>query len=53
MGDRFSPDRFAPTVGAAVDELTGSLRTDLDGTKWEDGAPGDPDGGIRPAQPDR
>ncbi len=53
MGDRFSPDRFAPTVGAAVDELTGSLRTDLEGTKWEDAAPDDPDGGIRPAQPDR
>jgi high affinity sulfate transporter 1 len=34
--DRFTPDRFAPTVGSAVDELLGSLRTDLDGTKWDD-----------------
>lgn len=36
MSERFTPDRFAPTVGAAVDELTGSLRGDLDGTKWDD-----------------
>lgn len=43
MGDRFSPDRFAPTVGAAVDELTGSLRGDLDGTKWDGAAPADPE----------
>lgn len=28
--DRFTPDRFAPTVGAAVDEITGTLRTDID-----------------------
>ena len=33
---RFTPDRFAPTVGAAVDDITGRLRGDLDGTKWED-----------------
>jgi MFS superfamily sulfate permease-like transporter len=32
--DRFTPDRFAPTVGAAVDEITGTLRGDLRGTKW-------------------
>lgn len=32
---RFTPDRFAPTVGAAVDDVTGTLRTDLEGTKWE------------------
>jgi high affinity sulfate transporter 1 len=50
MTDRFSHDRFTPTVGAAVDELTGSLRSDLDGTKWDDdgepgeaGAPGETD----------
>ncbi|WP_345800913.1 SulP family inorganic anion transporter [Microbacterium sp. AZCO] len=36
MSGRFTPDRFAPTVGAAVDELTGELRGDLDGTKWDD-----------------
>ena len=34
--ERFTPDRFAPTVGAAVDDVTGRLRGDLDGTKWED-----------------
>ncbi|MGR2752291.1 SulP family inorganic anion transporter [Agromyces arachidis] len=33
--DRFTPDRFAPTVGAAVDDVTGTLRGDLEGTKWE------------------
>ncbi|WP_243075873.1 SulP family inorganic anion transporter [Microbacterium sp. SS28] len=44
MADRFPPERFAPTVGAAVDELTGELRGDLDGTKWDD----DPDGRSRP-----
>ncbi|MFC8680695.1 SulP family inorganic anion transporter [Microbacterium ureisolvens] len=32
---RFTPDRFAPTVGAAVDELTGTLRGDLSGTRWD------------------
>jgi high affinity sulfate transporter 1 len=40
--DRFTPDRFAPTVGAAVDEVTGTLRGDLGGTKWdEDGREAD------------
>jgi high affinity sulfate transporter 1 len=39
---RLTPDRFAPTVGAAVDEVTGTLRGDLEGTKWE-GEPGDPE----------
>lgn len=38
LGDRFTPDRFAPTVGAAVDDVTGTLRGDLEGTKW-DGEP--------------
>jgi len=28
--DRFGPERFAPTVGAAVDQVTGRLRGDLD-----------------------
>ncbi|MFE5670419.1 SulP family inorganic anion transporter [Agromyces sp. NPDC056523] len=32
---RFTPDRFAPTVGAAVDDVTGTLRQDLEGTKWD------------------
>ena len=50
---RFTPDRFAPTVGAAVDEVTGTLRGDISGTKWDaapesprrapgDDTPGDP-----------
>ncbi len=38
--DRFTPDRFAPTVGAAVDDVTGTLRGDLEGTKWEEGPGG-------------
>lgn len=37
LTERFTPDRFASTVGAAVDELTGTLRGDLDGTKWDEG----------------
>lgn len=37
--DRFTPDRFAPTVGAAVDEVTGTLRGDLGGTKWDEDGP--------------
>jgi len=41
LTERFTPDRFASTVGAAVDELTGTLRGDLDGTKWDDD-PGSP-----------
>lgn len=36
---RFTPDRFAPTVGAAVDDVTGTLRGDIEGTKWDEGAP--------------
>jgi high affinity sulfate transporter 1 len=45
LTERFTPDRFASTVGAAVDELTGTLRGDLDGTKWEGepGSGGEPD----------
>ena len=35
LTDRFPPDRFVPTVGAAVDELTGTLRSDIGGTKWD------------------
>ncbi|MEZ5350242.1 MAG: sodium-independent anion transporter [Microthrixaceae bacterium] len=30
LGDRFDPSRFYPTVGAAVDDLTGTLRHDFD-----------------------
>jgi high affinity sulfate transporter 1 len=36
MSERFTPDRFAPTVGAAVDDLTGTVRDDLEGTRWDD-----------------
>lgn len=55
LGDRFPPDRFAPTVGAAVDEVTGTLRGDIEGTKWDasaagsEGDPGDPDDEPRSA----
>jgi high affinity sulfate transporter 1 len=30
LDDRFPPDRFQPTVGAAVDAVTGRLRDDID-----------------------
>jgi MFS superfamily sulfate permease-like transporter len=43
MTDRFTPDRFWPTVGAAVDELTGTIRGDLEGTKWDDDGPDAPE----------
>ncbi|WP_232497618.1 SulP family inorganic anion transporter [Agromyces humatus] len=46
LRDRFPPERFAPTVGAAVDDVTGTLRGDLDGTKWDDDD-GDDVGGER------
>ena len=39
LRDRFAPDRFAPTVGAAVDDVTGTLRGDIEGTKWDDDEP--------------
>jgi len=32
LNERFGAQRFYPTVGAAVDELTGTLRTDIDPT---------------------
>ncbi|MEB0201279.1 SulP family inorganic anion transporter [Cryobacterium sp. MDB1-18-2] len=35
LGKRFPPERFADTVGAAVDAATGTLRGDLDGTQWD------------------
>jgi high affinity sulfate transporter 1 len=35
LSGRFPPERFAATVGAAVDEATGTLRGDLDGTRWD------------------
>ncbi|TFD89778.1 SulP family inorganic anion transporter [Cryobacterium serini] len=31
LGDRFSPERLAPTVGAAVDAASGELRDDIGG----------------------
>ncbi|MDJ0323222.1 SulP family inorganic anion transporter [Cryobacterium sp. PH31-AA6] len=34
LNRRFPPERFADTVGAAVDKATGTLRGDLDGTQW-------------------
>ncbi|HEX6955101.1 MAG TPA: hypothetical protein VF156_09515, partial [Agromyces sp.] len=49
--DRFTPDRFAPTVGAAVDDVTGTLRGDLEGTKLEGESSG-PDGGEPPGRDD-
>ena len=39
LRDRFPPERFAPTVGAAVDDVTGTLRGDIEGTKWDDDEP--------------
>ncbi len=36
LGGRFPPERFAPTVGAAVDDVTGTLRGDIEGTKWDE-----------------
>ena len=30
LAERFGPERFKPTVGAAVDEITGRLRSDID-----------------------
>lgn len=45
---RFTPDRFAPTVGAAVDEVTGTLRGDLEGTRWEQDGTEGPDDADRP-----
>ena len=36
LSRRFPPERFAVTVGEAVDEATGTLRGDLDGTEWDD-----------------
>jgi MFS superfamily sulfate permease-like transporter len=51
LTDRFTPDRFAPTVGAAVDEVTGRLRSDIGGTKW-DAAPESPRGDRSDEAPD-
>ncbi len=33
LDERFGPERFYPTVGAAVDEFTGNLRYDIDPAK--------------------
>lgn len=35
LSGRFPPERFAATVGEAVDETTGTLRGDLEGTEWD------------------
>ena len=35
LSERFPPERFAVTVGEAVDQATGTLRGDLDGTEWD------------------
>lgn len=35
LNRRFPPERFADTVGEAVDEATGTLRGDLEGTEWD------------------
>jgi MFS superfamily sulfate permease-like transporter len=35
LSGQFPPERFADTVGEAVDEATGTLRGDLDGTQWD------------------
>ncbi|MGD6978941.1 MULTISPECIES: SulP family inorganic anion transporter [Citricoccus] len=35
MAGRFGPERFPPTVGAAVDAVTGRLRADIDETPEE------------------
>ncbi len=43
LTDRFTPDRFASTVGAAVDEITGTLRTDLEAPQQDE----DPDAAPR------
>ena len=40
LGDRFGRDRFFPTVGAAVDELTGTLRYDFGSPDATEEAPG-------------
>ncbi|WP_082092079.1 SulP family inorganic anion transporter [Demequina pelophila] len=44
VADRFPADRFAPTVGAAVDRVTGVLRGDLEGTRWDVAADGGEEG---------
>ncbi|MCY7326821.1 MAG: STAS domain-containing protein, partial [Microbacteriaceae bacterium] len=36
LSGRFPPERFAQTVGAAVDAATGTLRGDLEGTPWDE-----------------
>ncbi|MET3770050.1 high affinity sulfate transporter 1 [Marisediminicola sp. UYEF4] len=36
LSGRFPPERFAQTVGAAVDDATGTLRGDLEGTRWDE-----------------
>jgi high affinity sulfate transporter 1 len=52
LTERFTPDRFAATVGAAVDDVTGTLRGDLDGTKWDSDAHGPDAAAGPPEKPD-
>lgn len=42
LSSRFGPDRFPPTVGAAVDSVTGQLRGDLPTTGVGETGPADP-----------
>ncbi|WP_224760640.1 MULTISPECIES: SulP family inorganic anion transporter [unclassified Salinibacterium] len=47
LGTRFPPDRFPPTVGAAVDAETGSLRSDI----GDVGEPADDENAEGPRDP--
>jgi len=49
MGERFPPERFPPTVGAAVDAETGRLRSDIGGV----GDPADDPSGRQDPGPDQ
>lgn len=42
LGDRFGDDRFPPTVGAAVDSVTGGVREDLPSDAASGEGPADP-----------
>ncbi|WP_246533383.1 SulP family inorganic anion transporter [Microbacterium flavescens] len=48
MSERFPPDRFPPTVGAAVDAETGSMRSDIGGI----GEAPDDESGPQDPEPD-
>ena len=54
LDTRFTADRFPPTVGAAVDDETGHLRTDIspeDGSPGQPGHPGRAGGSGEPSAP--